>query len=92
MHLVLMHIRACHVILACWNVSRRAIAAGAGSPAPVEESPDCTERGVLSIRKDAADDMPRKDQCNREQTAVTVTVRVKGWGKSPPEGGREPLR
>lgn len=37
---------------------------------PAEESPDCIERGVLSIRKDAADYMPRKDQCNREQTAV----------------------
>ena len=72
------------------TLEARAIAA-VGHPS-AEESPDCTERGVLSIRKDAADDMPRKDQCNREQTAVTVTVRVKGWGKSPPEGGREPLR
>ena len=53
--------------------------------APIEESPDCTERGVLSSRKDTADDIPREDQCNRKQTAAgSPTVRVKGWGKSPP--------
>jgi len=64
-------------------VSRRAIAAAGASAAAAEESPDCIERGVLSIRKDAADDMPRKDQCNREQTAVLRGGKGERVGQEP---------
>lgn len=42
------------------------------------------------LKKDTADHKPQEGQCNRKQTAVCKkTVRVKGWGKSPPGAQRE---
>ena len=64
-------------------MSRRAIAAERGKLRAAEESPDCTERGVLSIRKDAADHKPRKDQCNREQTAARKGGKGERVGQEP---------
>jgi len=63
------------------RVESRAIAGGSPprgklrGATPFEESPDCIEQGVLSIRKDTAVDIPREDQCNRNYTAVGASRR-----------------
>ena len=51
---------------------------------PVEESPDCIERGVLLKRRILRTIRRRKASATERIPPGAIRVRVKGWGKSPP--------
>ena len=49
----------------------------------IEESPDCTEQGVLLKRRMSGKRRPGKTSAT-EKIPPELPVRVKRWGKSPP--------